>query len=82
MLRCYIGKIVDDVEFVPTRFMASIPDEHRFAVPLNYDSRTGPEAAHLPLPRTDGAASGNSGRSGDVVIIAMTSRYVLPRSHT
>jgi hypothetical protein len=47
LLRCYIDKVIDACELVPGRYLAVDSGEHRFAIPLDDDSRTGPEAAHL-----------------------------------
>lgn len=43
----YIGTVIDHCELVPDRYLAVDSGEHRFAIPLDEDSRTGPEAAHL-----------------------------------
>ncbi|MEV7969260.1 hypothetical protein AB0O34_25220 [Sphaerisporangium sp. NPDC088356] len=49
-MRYYIGKVIDAYELVPDKFLAVDSGEHRFAIPLNDDSRNGPEAAHLVIP--------------------------------
>lgn len=49
-MRYYIGKTVDEVELIPDRLLAIDSGEHRFAVPLDPDTRPGPEAAHLLIP--------------------------------
>jgi hypothetical protein len=46
-MRYYIGKVIDGCELIPHRYLAVDSGEHRFAVPLDDDSRNGPEAAHL-----------------------------------
>jgi hypothetical protein len=46
-MRYYIGKTIDGYELVPNRYLAVDSGEHRFAIPLDDDSRTGPEAVHL-----------------------------------
>lgn len=43
----YIGTVIDHCELVPDRYLAVDSGEHRFAIPLDEDSRTGPEAVHL-----------------------------------
>lgn len=58
VMRYYISKTVDRFELVPDRFLALDFGEHRFAIPLDEQSRTGPEAAHLLIPDADGAATG------------------------
>ena len=58
VMRYYIGKIVDGVEFVPDRFLAIDFGEHRFVISLDDDSRIGPEAAHLLIPGANDAGSG------------------------
>ncbi|MEU9890665.1 hypothetical protein [Sphaerisporangium sp. NPDC051011] len=50
VMRYYIGKVIDEYELLPDRFLAVDSGEHRFAVPLDPDSRKGPEAAHLVIP--------------------------------
>jgi hypothetical protein len=47
VMRHYIGKVIDAYELVPGRYLAVDSGEHRFAIPLDDDSRTGPEAAQL-----------------------------------
>lgn len=47
LMRCYIGKTIDGYELDPDRILAVDSGEHRFAIPLDEASRTGPEAAHL-----------------------------------
>ncbi|MCX5387297.1 hypothetical protein [Streptomyces sp. NBC_00083] len=47
LMRYYIGKIVDDYQLIPDRLLAVDFGEHRFAIPLDHGSRTGPESAHL-----------------------------------
>ncbi|WP_051367032.1 hypothetical protein [Hamadaea tsunoensis] len=54
VMRNYISKTVDEVELVPDGFLALDFGEHRFAVPLDEGSRTGPESAHLLMPDADG----------------------------
>jgi hypothetical protein len=46
-MRYYIGKTIDDYELIPHRYLAIDSGEHRFAIPLDNASHTGPEAAHL-----------------------------------
>jgi hypothetical protein len=53
----YIRKTVDGFELTLDRLLALDFGEHRFAISLDPDSRTGPEAAHLLIPDADGAAS-------------------------
>ncbi|GGP12770.1 hypothetical protein LDL08_18540 [Nonomuraea glycinis] len=60
VMRHYIGRVIDDYELVPTRFLAVDSGEHRFAIPLGEDSRVGPEAAHLVIPE-DAADGGQHG---------------------
>jgi hypothetical protein len=57
VMRYYIGKTVDGFELVVDRFLALDFGEHRFAIPLDQDSRVGPEAAHLLLPAAVGCAA-------------------------
>jgi hypothetical protein len=57
VMRHYIGKTVDGFELVLDRFLALDFGEHRFAIPLDQDSRTGPEAVHLLIPDASGAAN-------------------------
>jgi hypothetical protein len=57
VLRYYIGKTVDRVELIPDRLLALDFGEHRFAIPLDQDSRVGPEAAHLLVPDAPDAAA-------------------------
>jgi hypothetical protein len=47
VMRYYIGTVIDGCELIPNRHLAVDSGEHRFAIPLDDDSRTGPEAAHL-----------------------------------
>lgn len=47
VMRYYIGVTIDGYELVPGRYLAVDSGEHRFAIPLDDDSRPGPEAAHL-----------------------------------
>jgi hypothetical protein len=56
VMRYYIGKTVDGFELIPDRLLALDFGEHRCAVPLNHDARTGPEAAQLLIPNADGTA--------------------------
>ena len=59
-MRYFIGKTVDDVVLVPDRLLAVDSGEHRFAIPLDPESRRGPDAAHLLVPDDD--ASGGHHR--------------------
>lgn len=47
VMRYYIGKTVEDCELVPDRYLAIDSGEHRFAIPLDDDTCSGPESAHL-----------------------------------
>lgn len=47
LMRHYIGKVIDACELVPDRYLAVDSGEHRFAIPLDDGSRTGPDAAQL-----------------------------------
>jgi hypothetical protein len=58
VLRYYVGLTVDDVALVADRLLAVDSGEHRFAVPLDHDSRRGPAAAQLLVPASGDAASG------------------------
>jgi hypothetical protein len=58
VMRYFIGKTVDEVELIPDVLLAVDCGEHRFAVPLDEASRSGPEAAHLVVPGVGGEASG------------------------
>lgn len=46
-LPSYIGKTADHCEVIPDRLLAVDFGPDRFAVPLDQESRFGPEAAHL-----------------------------------
>ncbi|MEU1601567.1 hypothetical protein ABZ468_55320 [Streptomyces sp. NPDC005708] len=56
LMHGYIGKTVDGYELDPDRILALDFGEHRFAIPLDHDSRVGPEAAHFL--GTDGVVGG------------------------
>jgi hypothetical protein len=56
-MRSYIGKTVDGFKLIPDRFLALDFGEHRLAIPLDQDSRTGPEAVLLLIPDASGATS-------------------------
>lgn len=58
MMRYFIGKTVYEVELIPDVLLAVDCGEHRFAVPLDEASRSGPEAAQLVFPGVSGEASG------------------------
>ena len=47
LMRRYIGRTVDGFELDPDRILALDFGQHRFAIPLDSDSRTGPEAANM-----------------------------------
>lgn len=47
VMRCYIGKVVDGLRFVEDEYLAIDLGEHTFIVPLDDDSRVGPEAVHI-----------------------------------
>ncbi|MFI5611793.1 hypothetical protein [Amycolatopsis sp. NPDC051903] len=47
VMRYFVGMTIDECELIPGRFLAVDSGEHRFAVPLDAESRPGPEAAHL-----------------------------------
>ncbi|WP_116200183.1 hypothetical protein [Amycolatopsis circi] len=47
VMRSYIGTVIEHCEVIPHHYLAVDSGEHRFAVPLDDESRTGPEAAHL-----------------------------------
>lgn len=57
VMRYYIGNTVDGVELIPDRLLALDFGEHRFVIPLDQDSRVGPEAAHLLVPDATGVAT-------------------------
>ncbi|MFF3885686.1 hypothetical protein [Streptomyces sp. NPDC001914] len=56
LLHRYIGRTVDSYELDPGRLLALGFGEDRFVIPLDDDSRVGPEAAHFLGP--DGVAGG------------------------
>ena len=56
LMHSYIGKTVDGYELDPDQILALDFGEHRFAIPLDDDSRVGPEAAHFLGP--DGVVGG------------------------
>ncbi|YCK35659.1 hypothetical protein ACNF49_16690 [Actinomadura sp. ATCC 39365] len=60
VMRHYIGHVIDGYEMVPARLLAVDFGEHRFAIPLDEDSRAGHEAAHLVI-REDAAHDGRHG---------------------
>lgn len=47
VMRYFVGNVIDGYEVVPHSYLAVDSGEHRFAIPLDDDSRSGPEAAHL-----------------------------------
>ncbi|MEV4601998.1 hypothetical protein AB0K15_31930 [Amycolatopsis sp. NPDC049253] len=47
VMRAFVGVVIDGCEVIPGRYLALDSGEHRFAVPLDDESRIGPEAAHL-----------------------------------
>ncbi|GAB4052360.1 hypothetical protein [Catellatospora paridis] len=56
LMRSYIGTTVDGFELIPDRFLALDFGEHRFVIPLDEASRSGPEAAHLQIPDPGGSS--------------------------
>jgi hypothetical protein len=46
-MRSYIGKVVDDFVIVPDEYAQLAFGEHSFTIPLDDQSRTGPEALHI-----------------------------------
>ncbi|QRP48073.1 hypothetical protein [Amycolatopsis sp. FDAARGOS 1241] len=46
-MRYFIGETIDECAPFPDRYLAVDSGEHRFAIPLDAESRPGPEAAHL-----------------------------------
>ncbi|MFD6294332.1 hypothetical protein ACFWFU_05945 [Streptomyces sp. NPDC060235] len=56
LLHRYIGKTVDGYELIPGRHLALHFGEDRFIIPLDDETRVGPEAAHYLGP--DGVPGG------------------------
>lgn len=54
-MRLYIGQTVTDVEFVPGDRVVLAFGPHKWLIPLDEDSRVGPEAIHLVPSRPDGS---------------------------
>ncbi|GGS88073.1 hypothetical protein GCM10010286_11010 [Streptomyces toxytricini] len=61
LMRCYIGKTVNGGEVDPDRVIALHFGEHRFVIPLDCESSSGPESANLVGVDEDGRTSVRGG---------------------
>lgn len=46
-MRSFVGKVVDGFVLVPDKYAQLSFGEHSFTIPLDEDSRSGPEALHI-----------------------------------
>ena len=60
-MRSYIGQVVDGFVLVPDEYAQLSFGEHSFTIPLDGDSRSGPEALHIVGVDEDGRTDTRGG---------------------